>query len=515
MTKFLNKSRLATFTLVAVFAAACGGEPQKPAVDAKLLESRLNQMVDALVKSENPDAKVTAAGPAKVETKEDGTVIGTTPVLTVKEANGGTLTVDPFVVTFKRGDNDDTIPFDLKIPSSLTPKDAAGKVAADVKIGSQTIQGVWRDDLQTVDKLNFKLGNMTVTPTDNKGKMTLDELAMTGGIDDKGGGLYDAKYSGRMAGFALDDPTSKTVMRMGEVGFRGNMFGAKLKEYGKAAKEAGYTISNPEVLKMWTSGKLDDKTMAFLKRMPEFLGSIDYGYNVKDISMTENGKPMFALAKMDIGFGLKPESADKATANVNMAFGGFSAEGEDGKPVIPPEADVKDSKFDVDISGLPSKELWGIYMSILPQIQQASLAEAAGASSPAAQEAMNKAGEEAMMKFTQALSTANLAVNLKAANVTTPTIVVGGDGNATYNMTASPMPVGKFAFRFSGVEALQEAMQKRGKNDEVAQQVLGALMGLKAMAKPDPKAASGKTGYLIEVEFTKDGKVLANGQQVM
>lgn len=515
MSKYMNSSRLATFTLVALFAAACGGEPQKPAVDAKLLESRLNQMVDAIVKSENPDVKVTASGPAKVETKDDGTVVGTTPVLTVKEANGGTVTVDPFVLTFKRGDNEDTIPFDLKIPSSLTPKDAAGKVAAEVKIGSQTIQGTWRDDLQSVDKMNFKLGNVAISPTDNQGKMTLNELSMTGGLEDKGSGLFDAKYSGRMAGFAFDDPASKMVMRMGEVGFRGNMYGAKLKEYGKAAKEAGYTISNPEILTMWTSGKLDDKTMAFLKRMPEFLGAIDYGYNAKDITMSENGKQMFAMAKADVGFGLKPESADKATANVNMSFGGFSAQGDDGKPIIPPEADVKDSKLDVDVSGLPSKELWAIYMSILPQIQQASLAEAAGAGSPASQEAMNKASEEAMMKFTQSLSTANLGVNLKAANLTTPTIVMGGDGSATYNMTASPMPVGKFAFRFSGVEALQEAMQKRGKNDEVAQQVLGAIMGLKAMAKPDPKAPSGKTGYLIEVEFTKDGKVLANGQQMM
>jgi hypothetical protein len=513
MTKFITSRRLATFTLVAFFAAACSSEPQKPAVDAKLLESRLNQMVDAIVKSENPDIKVTAAGPAKVETKDDGTVTGTTPVLTVKEADGGTVQIDPFVITFKRGDNEDSIPFDLKIPASLTPKDAAGKTVADMKIGSQTIQGVWRDDLQTVDKMNFKIGNVSITPADNQGKMTLSDLSATGGITDKGNGLYDALYSGKMSGFALDDPKEKTVMRMGEIGFRGNMYGAKLKEYGAAAKEAGYTISNPEIFKMWTSGQLDDKTMAFLKRMPEFLGSIDYGYNVKDISMTENGKPMFALAKADLGFGLKPEGADKATANVNMAFGGFSAEGEDGKPVIPPEADVKDSKLDVDVSGLPSKELWGIYMSILPQIQQASLAEATG--STAAQEAMNKAGEEAMMKFTQALSTANLAVNLKAANVTTPTIVMGGDGAATYNMAASPMPVGKFAFRFSGIEALQEAMQKRGKDDEVAQQVLGAIMGIKAIAKPDPKATGGKPGYLIEVEFTKDGKVLANGQQMM
>jgi hypothetical protein len=515
MSKYLNTKRLAAFAVVAIFAAACGGEPQKPAVDAKLLESRLNQMVEALTKSENPDVKVTAAGPAKVETKDDGTVIGTTPVLTVKGKDGETTQVDAFVITFKRGDNEDTIPFDLKIPSALTPKDATGKVVADVKLGSQTIQGVWRDDLQTVDKMDFKIANLTVTPSDNQGKMTLGELTMTGGLSDKGSGLFDAKYQGRMANFSLDDPSNKMVMKMGEIGFHGNMTGAKLKEYGKAAKEAGYTLSNPDVFKQWTSGKLDDKTLAFLKRMPEFLGGIDYGYKVRDITATEDGKPMFALAKADVGFGLNPEGADKATANMSVAFGGFKMDGPDGKPVVPPEADVKDSLLDVNVSGVPSKELWGIYMSILPALQQASLAEAAGAGSPAAEEAMNKATEEAMTKFTQALSAANLGINLKKADVVTPTIVMGGDGAATYNMAQNPMPIGKFAFRFSGIEALQDAMQKRGKNDEMAQQVLGAVMGIKAMAKPDPKAAPGKPGYLIELEFTKDGKVLANGQQVM
>lgn len=514
MTTKLTLRRTAPFALVALFAAACSSEPQKPAVDAKLLETRLTQMVDALVKAENPDVKVTAAGAPKVETKDDGSVIGTTPALTVKATTGETTQIDPFVITFTRGDNEDSIPFDLKIPTTISPKDSTGATVAEVKLGAQTIKGVWRDDLQTVDKLNFKLSSLTVTPKKEEGKVSIGEMSMSGGVEDKGGGLYDAKYSGRMADFVLDDPAQKSTVKMDEIGFRGNMFGAKLKEYGKAAKEAGYTLSNPDLLKMWTSGKLDDRTLAFLKRMPEFLGSIDYGYNVKNIAASENGKPLFALAKADLGFGLKPDGADKATANVAMSFGGIKADGPDGKPALPPEADIQDSKLDVDVSGLPARELWAIYTQLLPQMQQASLAQATGAG-PAAEEAMNKVTEEAMGKFTQALSIANLAINLKSADVITPTFVMGGMGNATYNMAVNPMPTGKFAFRFSGIEALQEAMQKRGKNDEMAQQVLGGIMGLKALAKPDPKAASGKPGYIIEVEFTKDGKVLANGQQML
>jgi hypothetical protein len=508
-------TRLVPLAFVAVFIAACGSEPQKPAVDAKLLESRMTQIVDALVKSENPDVKVTAAGAVKVETKDDGSVTGVTPKLTVKGKDGESTDIDPFTIKFSRGDNADSIPFEVTIPSSVTPKDKDGKVLAEVKIGSQTMKGVWRDDLQTVDKLNFKLANVAITPKDNAGKGTMDEFSMTGGLEDKGGGKFDAKYSGRMAGFLIDDPAQKSVVKMGEISFRGNMIDAKLKDYAAAAKAAGYTLSNPEIFKMWTSGKIDDKTLAFLKRMPEFMGAIDYGYSVKDISATENGKPMFALAKADVGFGLKAEGADKATASVSMSFGGIKADGADGKPILPPEADISHSGFNVDVAGLPAKELWSIYMQLLPQIQQASLATATGTQSAATEAAMSKITEEAMGKFTAALQTAKLAVNLRKMDLITPTLVMGGDGAASVDMSANPLPTGKFAFRFSGVEALSDAMAKRGKNDEMAQQVLGGLMGLKALAKPDPKAAAGKPGYLIEVEITKDGGVLANGQKLM
>jgi hypothetical protein len=246
------------------------------------------------------------------------------------------------------------------------------------------------------------------------------------------------------------------------------------------------------------------------------MGAFDYGYQVRGMSMVENGKTLLSLAKADISFGLRPETPEKSTASLTASGGGLVVADEKGKPAFPAEVNVTDSLLNVDVSGLPVKELWAIYTDMMPALQKASMAEAVGANDPANQAAINKATAEAAEKAQAVLTRALLGLRLRAADVRTPTIVMGGDGQASLNLAKEPqMPVGKFLFRFSGLEKLQEAMAKRDKSDEMAQTILAGLMGIKALAKPDPKAPAGNPGYLIEVEFTKEGKVLANGQQML
>ncbi|HAH10373.1 MAG TPA: hypothetical protein DCL54_10065 [Alphaproteobacteria bacterium] len=486
-----------------------------PAVDAALLKTRMTQIVETMTKASDTDVTVTADGEPTVESKDDGSVVATTPKLTIKSKEGESTELGAVVITFKRGSSADHIPFSVVLPSNFAAKDASGKTVAEAKLGGQTIEGVWRDDLQTVDQLNMKLTDFEVIPPEGKGSLKLGEMSMTGGLEDKGNGLYDGKYTGRMANFVLNDTEQKFDMKMAEIAIRANMGGARLKEYAAAAKEAGYTLSNPDIFKVWTSGKFDDKMIAFLRRMPEFFSSLDYGYSVKDISASENGKELFQLAKADVGFGLAADGADKAKAKMTFGFGGLKALGEDGQPVVPPEASINDSLVDVDVNGLPAREIWDIYMQMIANMPAVSFNNPLGNVSPEDQAKMDKMSEEAGVKLLESLQKSTLGINLNKADVMTPTVVMGGDGSATYTPSPTSLPVGKFAFRFSGIEALSDAMAKRGQNDPIAQQALAAIMGLKAIAKPDPNAAAGKPGYIIEVEMTKDGKVLANGQQLM
>jgi len=48
----------------------------------------------------------------------------------------------------------------------------------------------------------------------------------------------------------------------------------------------------------------------------------------------------------------------------------------------------------------------------------------------------------------------------------------------------------------------------------MAQQVMGYVTAVRAMGKPDPASAPNDPAYIIEIEITKDGKILSNGQDM-
>jgi hypothetical protein len=118
-------------------------------------------------------------------------------------------------------------------------------------------------------------------------------------------------------------------------------------------------------------------------------------------------------------------------------------------------------------------------------------------------------------KAMQVLMASKLAIALNKLDVATPTAKMTGKGAATYLPTDGSMPEGQLSLRFSGIDALAKAMEKRGPQDEMAQQIMGVVSGVRAMGKPDPASPKDDRAYIIDIVLTKDGKVLANGQNMM
>ena len=505
--------------LLTVFLTACGGSSSTPAVDATQVQARLDEFVTAITKpTPGSDVVATADGKAKVETQSDGTVVGTLPRLTVKGSEGNSAVLDPITVKFSNA-GEGLVNVEAVLPSAMQVKNKDGKVEGEVKIGSQTLKGVWTEKLQTIDKLDMRLANITIVSPGEPGTGKIDQIAMSGGFDPKGGGLYDGKYQGAITGFTVDDPKEKTTMKIGSIGFVANMTGTKMEDFARAAKEAGYTLANPNIFKAWTGGPIDPKMLAFMKRMPEFMGSVDYTYNLSDIEMTKDGKREFALENSSFGFGAAPDGA--GTTKVKMAFGLGGMAGSPDEPFLPPEADVDDASMEMEASGVPGQKLWDIYMDALPQLQ----AEAAKAASETASggkdatsagtEALEQVGAELSGKFMEVLTAAKLQIALNKINLSTPTAKMVGKGTAAYLPAESWFPDGKVTFRFTGMDKLAAAMQKRGAKDEMAQQIMGYISAIRAMGKPDPASPKDDRAYLIDLQFTKDGKVLANGQDMM
>lgn len=518
----MTRSRLARRSwpalLFTVFLTACGGSTTTPAVDATQVQQRLDQFVTALTQpSTESDVVVKASGKAVVETKDDGTVVGTLPTFTVTSDDGNTAVLNPITVRFTNGGEGRTN-FEAALPNTMTVKKKDGTVEGEVKIGSQTLKGTWVEKLQSIDDVNFQLSNVTITSPSQKGSGKIDLIAVTGKLSPTGGGLYDGKYEFKMNGFTADDPTEKTVMKMGTIGATATMTGTKMEAWAAAAKEAGYTLANPELFKVWTGGPIDPKMVAFMKRMPEFMGAVDYTYNIDGIEMVQDGKPAFSLKNTQMGFGAAPDG--KGTTKLKMTFGMGGMAGGGDEPMLPPEADVQNAVLEVEASGVPGQALWDVYIDSLPRLQAAAAKAASetATGSESASVASSAAVEEVTAELSQkamgVLMASKLAIALNKLDMTTPTAKMTGKGAATYLPTEG-MPEGNVLLRFSGIDTLAKAMEKRGPQDEMAQQIMGVIAGVRAMGKPDPASPKDDRAYIIDIQFTKDGKILANGQDLL
>ena len=187
---------------------------------------------------------------------------------------------------------------------------------------------------------------------------------------------------------------------------------------------------------------------------------------------------------------------------------------------MPPEADIQTATIEIDTSGVPGRQLWDIYVDALPALQ-AEAAKAAGETASGSSDAatagsaaLEQVSSEMSAKFLAALSAAKLSIAMNQINVVTPTAKIKGNGLMSYLPAESMLPEGKMSFRFTGIDALATAMQKRGAQDETAQQIMGFTSAVRAMGRPDPASAPGDRAYIIDLVFGKDGSMTANGQKV-
>ena len=338
-------------------------------------------------------------------------------------------------------------------------------------------------------------------------------------LDAKGSGLYDGKYALTMSGFAVDDPAQQTSMKMDTLSVVSTIKGAKLEDWAKAAKEAGYTLANPELFKAYTGGTLDPKIIAFLKRMPEFMGNVEYVYSVNGVESTQAGKRVFGLKTMSMGMGASADGQGTTKIRMSLRAGGLASSADE--PMLPPEADVQNATLEIDASGVPGKKLWDIYMDALPQLQAEAAkvasesTSATGDATSAGATALQEVGTELSGKFMEVMTAAKLSIALNQLNLVTPTAKLTGKGAATYLPADSMLPEGKVSLRFTGIDALAKAMEKRGPKDEMAQQIMGMVAAVRAMGKPDATSSATDRAYVIDIVFTKNGTVTANGQKML
>src|SRR5262249_19122278 len=133
MLGFRFARRTAPALFLVAFLAACSGSSKQPPLRPEGVEERLNATVPQIKATEtSTEVTVKADGPAKVEAKDDGTVVGTFPRITVTGKEGETATLDNVTLRFMPGDEGQT-PFEATVPNTFTVKDKDGKVVGEAK----------------------------------------------------------------------------------------------------------------------------------------------------------------------------------------------------------------------------------------------------------------------------------------------------------------------------------------------------------------------------------------------
>ncbi|MFN8948590.1 MAG: hypothetical protein ACK5YG_12915, partial [Alphaproteobacteria bacterium] len=151
MTAFRrNQRRLLPAVFIAFALTACGSSSTAPAVDPKVLQEQLDTFVATLTApTANGEITAKAEGKAKVEAAGDGTVTGTLPRVTFTSTDGGTVVLDPVQVRFANG-GEGLVKVSAQLPGTIMLRDKEGKVEGELQFGSQALNGIWSEKLQTL-----------------------------------------------------------------------------------------------------------------------------------------------------------------------------------------------------------------------------------------------------------------------------------------------------------------------------------------------------------------------------
>jgi len=148
-----------------------------------------------------------------------------------------------------------------------------------------------------------------------------------------------------------------------------------------------------------------------------------------------------------------------------------------------------------------------------PQADPQADPEMDGGMSPEDQ-AMEDATTRAMERIFAAMEKSPLAIAVKAFDMSTPAASMTGTGQLAYEAAKAPMPTGTVTLRFAGLEDIKQILTQRSNaGDEGATESLMGIAMIQGFAKPEATPA-GKVEHIIAFEFTPDGKVLANGQEI-
>lgn len=531
------RNSLAAGSVVALLlVAACGDKEEQAAgeqssssenaapaaaIDAAKAPIIQKAIDEYLLLAEGPEAtRILRHGAVKVTPGADAFDVSIEGV-TLGTADDTKLDIGTVSYKLTPKGEDAYIASDLRHANVITAKDKNNAAVGSLAVTTKSFTGEWSSSLETF--LSFDWQATDLSAKDDKpegGNVSAKTLNVTLASTDKGGGLFDQNGKLQMTGFSALDNTGGTL-NIGELNFAGIMSAVKLKDYvaktremqslmaeiaETAAKASADPAAGQQDAPAEPTGMSPEQAAKFgtlIKSVSGLLGGVKYDIAVSDAGFKEkDGSEPFRLGQGGFTVAFDGLDKEKAVANLGISHDKLTINDPDlaADPLFTKLLPAS-GKLDLNLSDVPSKELWQLVGDNFPNLVAADAAHsdaAAGIMFIAMQQLLQKAP----MKLTVAPSGLNSEVlQLDAA------------GTFDVKPEATLGLVGALDIGLHGLDEALNLAKEAAQNSPNAAQIMGGLSMIQSMAKREA-GSDGKPIDKLKLEVDAAGDAKVNGMSL-
>ena len=416
---------------------------------------------------------------------------------------------------------DGFIASDLTHAPSLSFMDKDGKETGTVSFTTKTFSGEWSSNLQTFLALDWQAEKIiTKDNAPDGGDMTASSLMVNLASADKGNGLYDQTVKLELSGFSTKNETGESF-GLGKTIVASTMSGIKLKEYVAKTREmqtlmaeiAGITAQAQAQAQAQAgvqgsggtapAGISDEQAArlsGMIKDMPGLIDGISSDINVEDISFKKAGDTEpFRLARGNLAIGFTGLGAEKATVNFAIGHDGLVIKSPDfaQNPLFAKLLPAA-GKLDLNLTDVPSKELWQLIGENFPGLITAD---------PARSEA---AANVMFVAMQQLLEKASMKLAVAPSGLTSEVLQLDATGAFDVKPDAVFGLAGTLDVGLHGLDEAMKLANEAAPNSPDAAQIVGGLAMLQSMAKRET-GSDGKPVDKLKLEVDAAGVAKVNG----
>jgi hypothetical protein len=384
----------------------------------------------------------------------------------------------------------------------FTLLDPKGLVSALIAIGNQRLDGVWAPEFEAFVELDAEFRNITGTSPEGKKAVELDVFSIRSATVQTGDGLWTSPTRLRLAGLRATDP-----------GGEGSFF---LEAIDVNAEVEGLRLEQQAELAQMMSGELPDLTPEELAAYPRPFGHAEIEIEMRGIAFANpSDGTAFELERLTQRYLIRDFDTDRATIEFLYDHEGLSVA---AGPDMPEEFVPRRAVVDVALVGLPSHELWQIWLGALQQAkpEPESDGKTVGKAEPVSTDNPAHApdpGEIAGDQLLAAITNAGTEFRIRDLFIDTPGLVLKAAGIIRAAADALQGATGEIDAELRGLDEIISGLAA-APPAEGEESPLGMLAFVQMLGVLEFDESTGTSIRRYRIELTPEGGLFINGNDL-